>query len=107
MRNRYKCNWLDTLLKELLRDKKLKLYNRVKCIIYYYPELLIDAKADEFMTAIKFANDTYICLCDGDKRYSIFDKIYKESHKGADFESVELFERRYITFEQIFKHFNI
>lgn len=105
--NKYKCNWLDILLKELLHNKDLKMYNRVKCITYYYPELLGDMSMNDFKTAIKYADETYVCLGNEDKRYPMFDKIYRDKHEGTDFETHMYGEVRYITIDDICKFFNL
>ena len=107
MRNKYNCNWIDILLKEVLQRKDLKAYNRIKCIIYYFPTILDGISMEEFKAAIKFANETYICLGKEDNRYLMFDKLYKELHEGVNFESLEWGETRYITMEQMFNFFNL
>ena len=105
--NKYNCNWVDILLKELLYKKDLKAYNRVKCVIYYFPSILNSVSMEEFKGAIKFANETYICLSKEDTRLPIFDKLYNALHEGADFEPYEWGEARYITMEQMFNFFKI
>lgn len=105
--NKYKCNWLDLLLKELIRNKDIKTYNRVKYLIYYFPSILNSVSMNDFKAAIKYANETYICLGKEDNRYPMFDKVYMETHEGADFEPFEYGETRYITIEQLCKCFNI
>lgn len=104
--NKYKCTWLDLLLKEALQNRDLKTYNRIKCVVYYYPEIL-RCDMHDFKAAFKYANETYICLHNDDKRYLFFDKIYSMLHNGADFEEDSYGEKRYLTIEQICKYFKI
>jgi len=105
--DKYKCYWLKTYLKELLSIGDLKTYNRVKCVAYYFPEILNNIPMGDFKTAMKYSNETYICLGLEDTRYTVLDKLYKDKNGGADFEPVEWGESRYITIDDLCKFFKI
>jgi len=75
-------------------------------VVYYFPELL-NSNVNDFKIAFKYTDEVYIAIGKGDKRYSVFDKLYSMAHNGADFEEVEYGESRYITLEEICKYFKI
>ena len=102
----YKCNWLKNYLKELIRNRDLKTYNRVKCVLYYFPDAFKSVSMDDMKIAMRYSEDTYICLGNGDIRYSMFDKIYKDRH-GKDFDTPLWGEARYITIDEMCEHFGI
>lgn len=104
--NKYKCIWLDSYLKELLLDKDLKNYNRAKLIIYYFPTILNVITKVEFDLAIKNADETHVCLGQNDRRYKVFDILYKTKH-GYDFEPPKYSESRYLSLDDIYKYFKI
>ena len=104
--NKYGCEWLDTLLKDALEKKDLRTYNRIKCVVYHYPEMLKIPQI-EFKCALKYASETYICIREGDKRYPMLDEIYRNKHRGQDFEPLGEFETRYITIDDMCKCFGI
>lgn len=103
----YNCSWLMEYLKDLLAIKDLKTYNRVKCLLYYYPTIL-DGVNDKtsFSKAINYSTDTYICLGINDIRYSKLDEFYK-TRRGYEFEPLENFEARYLTIEEFFQYFGL
>ena len=104
---KYHCTWLRGYLKELIMKRDLKNYNRVKCVVYYYPEILNGVTdASDFKISFDHADDTYICLGSNDKRYSIFDNIYKRTY-GKDFEPPQWGEVRYITIGEFCKYFKV
>ena len=76
----YKCHWLKGYLKELIKNRDLKAYNRVKCVLYYFPEVFKNVTMNDLNIAMMHADDTYICLGSEDIRYTVFDKIYKEKN---------------------------
>ena len=103
---RYKCNWLKDYLKELIKDRDLKTYNRVKCVMYYFPDVFKNVTMDDLKIAMKHSDDTYICLGSEDTRYTVFDKIYKEKN-NKEFEPPLWGECRYITIDEFCKYFAV
>lgn len=104
--NKYNCFWLISYLKELLSNKDLKTYNRVKCLVYYFPDILYTPN-NEFRTAMKYADETYICLGVNDLRHKGLDRFYKSKHNGEDFEPPTWGENRYLTIEDVCTYFKI
>ncbi len=105
--NKYKCYWLKQYLKELLTNKDLRTYNRVKCVVYYFPEILLNTPMNDFKTAIKYANETYICLGAEDARYAVLDDVYKKKNNGVNFEPLEPCESRYITIDDLCNFYKV
>ena len=97
-------NFLKNYLKLLLKQKDLKTYNRVKRLYYFFPKMH-NVGYDEIKMAMKYPDETYICLSNGDERKVWMDKIYEEKY-GHKFEP-EFLEERFITLEDFFKHFNL
>jgi len=103
----YKCYWLKEYLKELISNKDLKTYNRLKCMIYYFPDMLNGLTPSDIKAALKYCDETYICLGIEDIRYKAFDKIYKKKNDGKEFEPLNWGECRYITIGDVFNYFKI
>jgi hypothetical protein len=103
---KYNCPWLKDYLKELIRNRDFKTYNRIKCVLYYFPNVLMDASLDDLKIVMQYADDSYVCLGTEDIRYTAFDKIYKEKY-GNDFNPSSFGETRYITIDEICKHFGL
>ena len=80
----YNCPWLADYLKDLLRNKELRKYNRVKLTLYYFPRILRDISKDMFDSAISDPSESYISI-------SNINGIYKrvmefcEDKRGCDF----------------------
>ena len=79
------CDWLEEYLKNLLKSKDFKKYNRAKNLIYYFPQIVDGLSQSNFEFAISKSADTYICLGREDNRYKVFDDMYEEKN-GKEFE---------------------
>jgi hypothetical protein len=55
----YKCHWLKGYLKELIKNRDLKSYNRVKCVLYYFPEVFKNVTMNDLNIAMMHADDAY------------------------------------------------
>lgn len=100
------CDWLEGYLKDLLRTKDIKTYNRVKNLIYYFPQIVNGLSKVNFELAISRPEDTYICLGMEDNRYKVFDDIY-EKKNGKEFEANTCVDIRYVTVEDVFINFGL
>ena len=100
------CDWLGDYLKNLLKSKDFKKYNRAKNLIYYFPQIVDGLSQSNFEIAISKSDDTYICLGSEDNRYKVFDKLYKEKN-GKEFEPNFYGDTRYVTVEDVAKHFGL
>ena len=100
------CDWLDEYLKNLLKSKDFKKYNRAKNLIYYFPQIVNGLSQSNFEFAISKSADTYICLGSKDNRYKVFDVMYEEKN-GKEFEASEYGDTRYITVEDVAKQFGL
>lgn len=101
-----KCEWLKNYLKSLLKNKDIKKYNRTKILVYYFPSILHGISSNDFETAMEYADETYIYLRNEDPRCKIFDKVY-EKVNGREFVPNSWDETRYISIDDVFKHFNL
>ena len=102
----YKCDWLKDYLKELIKGRDLKTYNRIKRVLYYFPNVFYSVSLDDLKIAMKHAEDTYICLGSGDIRYVVFDRMYKEKY-GKDFDTPLWGDSRYITIGEFCSYFGV
>ena len=102
----YKCNWLKDYLKELIISKDFKTYNRIKRIIYYFPDALKSITMEELKITMKNASDTYICLGAEDIRYKAFDNMYEKKY-GEKFNPPSWGEARYITIDKMCEYFGL
>lgn len=100
------CDWLDEYLKNLLKSRDFKKYNRVKNLIYYFPQIIDGLSKSNFEVAITKASDTYICLGREDNRYKIFDDVYEEKN-GKEFEANTYGDTRYVTVEDVSNYFGL
>lgn len=104
---KFNCHWLEPYLRDLLRRKDLKNYNRLKFILYYYPDAMQNSSYFDLKKALEYPDETYICITDEPKnRYLVFDKIY-EMNVGKPFSSSYDIEAEYVSFEEIFEYFKI
>jgi hypothetical protein len=101
-----RCEWLGIYLKNKLKYKEIKEYNRAKVLIYYFPQLLDGLSRGDFELAMQSPNESYICLSADEVRYGVFDKLYKEKY-GKDFVPNSFGETRYITIGDVFKYFKL
>lgn len=100
------CDWLDEYLKNLIKSKDFKNYNRAKNLIYYFPQIVNGLSQSNFELAISKSADTYICLGSEDNRYKVFDDIYEEKN-GKEFEPNTYVDSRYVTVEDVAKQFGL
>ena len=103
---KYNCSWLKGYLKVLIRTKDFKTYNRVKCVLYYFPDTLYGMTVDDLKTAFKYADESYICLHEKDSRPKMLDDFYKKKN-GVEFSPYSFMESRYLTIEDICKYFKL
>jgi len=101
-----RCGWLGIYLKNKLKYKEIKEYNRAKVLIYYFPQLLDGLSRGDFELAMQSPNESYICLSADEVRYTVFDKLYKEKN-GKDFVANSFGETRYLTIGDVFKYFKL
>lgn len=100
------CDWLDEYLKNLIKTKNIKWYNRAKNLIYYFPQIVNGLSQSNFEMAISRAEDTYICLGSKDNRYKVFDTMYEQKN-GKEFEASEYGDTRYVTVEDVVTQFGL
>lgn len=100
------CDWLGEYLKDLLKSKDIKTYNRAKNLIYYFPQIVDGLSKSDFEMAVLKSDDTYICLGIEDNRYKMFDDIY-EKKNGKEFEPNRYGDSRYVTVEDVAKQFGL
>jgi hypothetical protein len=100
------CDWLEEYLKNLLKSKDFKKYNRAKNLIYYFPQIVDGLTQSNFEVAILKSDDTYICLGREDNRYKVFDDMYEEKN-GKEFEPNTYGDSRYVTVEDVAKQFGL
>jgi hypothetical protein len=100
------CDWLGEYLKNLIKTKDIRKYNRVKNLIYYFPQIVDGLPQSNFEVAVTKASDTYICLGKDDNRYKVFDDMYEEKN-GKEFEPNTYGDSRYVTVEDVAKQFGL
>jgi len=100
------CDWLEEYLKNLLKSKDFKKYNRAKNLIYYFPQIVNGLSQSDFEIAISKSADTYICLGSEDNRYKVFDDMYKEKN-SKEFEPNTYGDSRYVTVEDVSNYFGL
>jgi hypothetical protein len=100
------CDWLGDYLKNLIKTKDIRKYNRVKNLIYYFPQIVDGLPQSNFEVAVTKASDTYICLGKDDNRYKVFDDMYEEKN-GKEFEPNTYVDSRYVTVEDVAKQFGL
>jgi hypothetical protein len=100
------CDWLGEYLRNLIKTRNIKKYNRAKNLIYYFPQIINGLSQSNFEMAISKAEDTYICLGSEDNRYKVFDDMY-ENKNNKEFEANSFGDTRYVTVEDVVKYFGL
>jgi len=94
-------------LKKLInryRKENFKNYNRLKYLMYYYPNIIEDSTIDEIELTMKYPDEVYMTIEPHDIRYAAFDKIFEEKYNG----DLETFKwGRYIKVIDLFQYFDI